>query len=253
MMQEDHTRVGCSPVRVKICGLQDEATIQALDGLPIDEIGFVFAKSRREVKPALAAELIRAVKKLSTPSGGSPRTVGVLVNADLVQIKALLAEAPLDVVQLHGGESPELCAEIRQQCGVEVWKVFSITPDEHAPQADAATSSAMGQNSSEQQAAIAHGAGRLTAYKDKVDAVLIDTAGGGTGHTFAWHVIDSYAREAERMGVPLYVAGGLQPDNVSELLVQYSPGGVDVSSGVETEGHKDVEKIKRFVERVKYA
>jgi len=241
-------------VRVKICGLQDEETIQALDGLPIDEIGFVFAKSRREVKPALAAKLIHAVKQLSTPPGSSPRTVGVLVNADLMQIKALLAEAPLDVVQLHGGESPELCAEIRQQCGVEVWKVFSITSDEHTQQVAAEASSGdVGQDVPEQQAAIAHGAGRLAAYKDKVDAVLIDTAGGGTGHTFAWHVIDSYAREAERMGVPLYVAGGLQPDNVSDLLAQYSPGGVDVSSGVETEGHKDVEKIKRFVERVKYA
>ncbi|SFI55555.1 phosphoribosylanthranilate isomerase [Paenibacillus sp. UNC496MF] len=215
--------------RVKICGLRDEATVRAMDGLPIDEVGFIFAKSRRHVAPELAAELIAGVRRLRNADGVAPRTVGVFVNPTLDDLRETLRIAPLDVVQLHGEESPSFCAEAKAAFGVAVWKVLSVTPEDGADRDS-------------------DGPGRLRPYIGSVDAFLIDTAGGGTGKTFAWPVIDRYQEAAD--GVPLYVAGGLQPDNVVELVRRYSPGGVDVSSGVETDGLKDMTKIRLFAERV---
>jgi phosphoribosylanthranilate isomerase len=225
--------------RVKICGLRDSHTIRAMDRLPVDEIGFVFAKSRRQVTPELAGELIREVKKLRTPSGAAPRTVGVFVDATMELLREVLQQAPLDVVQLHGNEGPELCAAARREFGVDVWKVFSVAEN--------------GQTGPAGSAAADYGSSRLEAYRGAIDAALIDTAGGGTGRTFAWEAIQGYLEAADRIGVPLYAAGGLHPDNVGELLEAYVPHGVDVSSGVETDGVKDIDKIRLFVERVKRA
>ncbi|REE94288.1 phosphoribosylanthranilate isomerase [Paenibacillus taihuensis] len=218
--------------RVKICGLRDSETVRGMDGLPVDEIGFVFAKSKRQVSPALAGELIGEVKKLRTSSGSSPQTVGVFVNPTLDDLRSVLAEAPLDVVQLHGEETAEFCAQVRNLLGVKAWKVFSVTAEDS-------------------DGTVSDGPARLSSFAGVIDGFLIDTAGGGTGVTFAWHVIDRYAEAAAQIGVPLYVAGGLHPDNVSVLLSGYTPSGVDVSSGVETDGIKDIQKIRLFAERVK--
>ncbi|WP_308639150.1 phosphoribosylanthranilate isomerase [Paenibacillus silvisoli] len=219
--------------RIKICGLRDAETIRQMDGLPFDEIGFVFAPSKRQVSPELAGTLIAEVKQLRLQDGGEarPQTVGVFVNPTREELKTVLASAPLDVVQLHGDEPPLLCADVREAHGVRVWKVFSVS--------DADSDRYAG------------GPDRLAAYEGVVDGFLIDTAGGGTGKTFAWHLIDEYAQAAAKLGVPLYVAGGLHPDNVLELLGSYSPDGVDVSSGVETGGIKDIDKIRLFIERVR--
>lgn len=225
--------------RVKICGLRDVQTIRAMNGLPVDEIGFVFAKSKRQVSPELAAELIAEAGKLRSPAGHAPRTVGVFVNGELEQLRELLAIAPLDVIQLHGEETPASCAAIKSRLGIEVWKVFSVTGEDHVPAPDGG------------EPFVIAGPARLARYGGAVDAVLIDTAGGGTGQAFDWSVIDSYAEAARAIGVPLYVAGGLHPGNVSELLDVYAADGVDVSSGVETDGRKDADKIRLFVERVK--
>ncbi|MBM7564500.1 phosphoribosylanthranilate isomerase [Paenibacillus sacheonensis] len=220
---------GDRQVRVKICGLRDAETIRSMNGLPVHEVGFIFAKSRRQISPALASELVAEVHKLRNPEGHAPRTVGVFVNPTIDVLRETLQAAPLDVIQLHGEETPQFCEEVRRTFGTAVWKVFSVTDSD----ADDSKSS---------------GPDRLEPYRGSVDAFLVDTAGGGTGKTFAWHVIDRYAEAAA--GIPLYVAGGLHPDNVGELLSQYSPDGVDVSSGVETDGVKDRTKIKVFAERV---
>lgn len=215
--------------RIKICGLKDAHTISLLDGLPIHEIGFVFAASKRQVEPQKAARLIASAHDIRTSGGLRPQTVGVFVNADLEQLRETLSIAPLDVVQLHGQETPELARLIKEELGVKVWRVFSISK------------SAMDGLSADQ---------RIAPYKDAVDAVLIDTAGGGTGQTFDWSVIAEYRAAATSINVPLYVAGGLHPDNVNELLETSSPDGIDVSSGVETDGIKDIDKIKLFVRKV---
>ena len=215
--------------RVKVCGLRDVDTLRAMDGLAMEEIGFVFAKSRRQVTPPQAAELIRHTSELRNARGVAPRTVGVFVNPTFAELQALLVVAPLDVIQLHGEESPELCQEVRDSLGREVWKVLSVGDESEEPSA------------------------RLAPYASSVDALLIDTAGGGTGRTFRWDLIPAYAEAARQYHLPLYVAGGLHPGNVEELIRGYGPDGIDVSSGVEKDGVKDIALIKEFIERVEKA
>ncbi|WP_141501053.1 phosphoribosylanthranilate isomerase [Paenibacillus luteus] len=216
---------------IKICGLRDVATIQAMDGLPIHEIGFIFAPSKRQVDKVTAAQLIDAVGALRAASGARPRTVGVFVNETLEGLKAILDVAPLDVVQLHGDETAAFCQEVREKLDVQVWKVFSMKQDAEGNKP---------LNAME----------RLTPYKAAVDAILIDAPGGGTGKTFDWDMIEEYNKAADELGLTLYVAGGLHEGNVQELLRTYAPNGIDVSSGVETDGQKDIDKIRLFVRRV---
>ncbi|REK59207.1 MAG: N-(5'-phosphoribosyl)anthranilate isomerase [Thermobacillus sp.] len=212
--------------RIKICGLRDAETIRAMDGLPIHEVGFVFAKSRRQVTAEAAVELIRAARSLRCADGMPPRTVGVFVDPEPEALRDVLRAAPLDIVQLHGSETPEYCRRIRSELGVRVWKVFAIRGGD-APAAE-----------------------RIAPYAGAIDAALIDTAGGGTGSVFDWRLVTDYKAAAGAIGVPLYVAGGLNERNVRELIDAHEPDGVDVSSGVETDGVKDPVKIRSFVGRV---
>jgi phosphoribosylanthranilate isomerase len=98
---------------------------------------------------------------------------------------------------------------------------------------------------------------QLDPYRGLCDSILLDTydpiVGGGTGETFAWNRIPAYQAWAAEAGMPLIIAGGLKPDNVGELITNYKPDGVDVSSGVETAGAKDILLIKAFIERVRSA
>lgn len=219
-----------------------------MDGLPFHDIGFIFAASKRQVLPAQAAELVAAVHSLKAAAGQRPQTVGVFVNPALAELRETLAIAPLDVVQLHGSETPAFCQAVREQFAVKVWKVFSIR-DEAVVQSEEVTGRGVDKGTDAHTSAD-EAAARLAPYEGKVDAVLIDTAGGGTGKAFNWEVIDDYQAAAAQLNVPLYVAGGLNPDNVQELLAAYAPSGLDVSSGVETDGVKDIEKIRLFVRKV---
>ncbi|MGO4349200.1 phosphoribosylanthranilate isomerase [Paenibacillus sp. MCAF9] len=217
--------------RIKICGLMDVQTIQQMDGLPIHEIGFIFAPSKRLVEKSTASQLISAASKLKAAGGERPRTVGVFVNETFANLQELLLVAPLDVVQLHGNESAAFCQMVREQLNVQVWKVFSMKKEAEGSSPMSALE-------------------RLTPYRAAVDALLIDAPGGGTGQTFDWEAIKEYMQAAEELGITLYVAGGLHAGNVQELLKTYAPNGIDVSSGVETDGRKDIEKIRLFVRRV---
>ncbi|NQX64879.1 phosphoribosylanthranilate isomerase [Paenibacillus alba] len=221
---------------VKICGLQSVEVLKSIVHLPIDHIGFVFAPSKRQVTPEKAGELIAFLKSEEKNGIAVPLTVGVFVNPTEEQLKQVLAVAPLDVVQLHSQETPEFCRFVREHFQVKVFKSVSISKSDHkVPSLDEVSA-------------------QLDPYKGTVDAVLLDTFdpvyGGGSGKTFAWDCIPVYQEWARFAGVQLLVAGGLQPDNVNELVTAYQPDGVDVSSGVETEGVKDIAKITAFVERV---
>jgi phosphoribosylanthranilate isomerase len=241
---------------VKICGLQDEATIRALRGLPIDMVGFMFAPSRRRVTPHQAGALVAALRD----RGGEPAplAVGVFMNPTMEELRTVVEEASLDAVQMHGGESTEFCREVRERMGVALYKVVSVgaigdltvgSADSSA--ADSGTDSMSDDNP---EAAVASA---LDAYRDVVDAILLDTydphVGGGTGRTFSWDRIPAYSAWTRTHGKKLIIAGGLSADNVRELVDRYRPDGVDVSSGVETDGAKDITKIASFVERVKHA
>ncbi|MFB9275268.1 phosphoribosylanthranilate isomerase [Cohnella cellulosilytica] len=219
------------PPLVKICGIKEETTLRGMAGLRVDYIGFVFAKSRRQVTPERAAQLREASRSVAMAGGQPPLTVGVFVNPTLEQLEQTLAVVPLDAVQLHGDETPEFAREVRERLNVDVWRALPVQ-DEDDPSA---------------------GAAHLETYAGAVSTVLLDTAGGGTGRTFRWDVIPAYRRAAASSGLRLFVAGGLSPDNADELVAAYRPDGVDISSGVETDGAKDNGKIAAFVERVNNA
>jgi phosphoribosylanthranilate isomerase len=216
--------------KLKICGIKEEATLYGMKGLPVEYIGFVFARSKRQLTPRRAAELLEASRQVPMAEGKRPLSVGVFVNPTLEQLAETLTIVPLDVVQLHGDESPEFCREVRDRFRVDVWRALPVNDDS----VDASG-----------------GTERLAAYKDAVSTILLDTAGGGTGQAFRWEVIPSYQEAAIRNGLQLFIAGGLNPDNAKELIATYHPDGVDLSSGVETDGVKDNAKIATFVERVK--
>jgi len=218
--------------RIKICGFKEKEHIQALHGLPIHEAGLVFAPSKRQVTPEQAAGLIHELRGIQTAEGKPPRAVGVFVNFAETEIAAIMETAPLDVLQLHGDETPAYCKSLRNTYpGVHIWKVFSIKTE----------------------TTLAEALHAMQPYSEVIDAVLLDAPGGGTGQVFQWSAIEAYQTAAARFNLLLYVAGGLNENNVKLLLQNYKVDGVDVSSGVEIDGIKNKEKIETFVRRVRGA
>ncbi|GGO04365.1 phosphoribosylanthranilate isomerase [Saccharibacillus kuerlensis] len=227
-------RTDSTPKRpeIKLCGIRTAEAMLKAEELQADYIGLVFAPSRRQVEPKQAAELIG---ELDTRQMARPYVVGVFVNPSMDELEYVLSIAALDVVQLHGQENPDMCRKVRERFGIQVFKAVSIGSEDsgesHADRAERLCS----------------------AYEGAVDAMLIDTYdplyGGGSGKTFNWEIVPLYREAAHAHGLKLFVAGGLTPDNAGELVRNYGPDGIDVSSGVESDGHKDMEKMTLFVER----
>ena len=218
---------GTPGVTVKICGLRHPDDAWHLDGLPVAFAGFVFAESRRRVTPEEAAAIAAAL-----PPG--VRAVGVFVNPGNAELEAVLAAVRLDAVQLHGDEPPERCAQVRARYGLPVIKAVGVPDAPDAPARDVARA--------------------VARYAAVCDIVLLDTASpqrGGTGRRFDWHVIPAAFVAAHRAGARLWVAGGIAPENVGALVARHPLDGIDVSSGVETQGRKDPTRIRELVERVR--
>ena len=202
---------------VKICGLNDAAGFDAACAAGADFVGFVFfPPSPRAVTPAQAAAL-----SARTTSG--PLRVGLFVDADDDLLAATLAEVPLDILQLHGEETPARCAEIRARFGRPVMKAIGV-----ASAADLAV---------------------LAAYAPVVDRFLLDAKPmpgaalpGGNAAVFDWSVLAGVA-----VPRPWLLAGGLTPGNVAAAIAATAAPGVDVSSGVEkARGVKDPALIAAF-------
>jgi phosphoribosylanthranilate isomerase len=211
--------------RIKICGISDEADALAAVQAGGDFIGLVFAPSQRQVAPAKAREIASAVKKIS----GATKVVGVFVNAPVFQINEIADFCALDMIQLSGNESWEDCDKIVNP----VIKAIRI-----------------GRQSPEDICAELSAASRLLARRRFV-ALLdseVDGKYGGTGQSFSWNL----ALEVTKR-FPVIIAGGLDSKNVARLIERVAPWGVDVSSGVETGGVKDIAKIKAFIEAVRKA
>lgn len=223
---------------VKICGLQTEDAVQTLNELHVDQVGFVFAKSRRQVSAERASQLMQLLQKNST---NTPLTVGVFVNPTQEELIGVMQKAPLDVIQLHGNETAAFCRWVKEELQAKVYKVVSILAAKDADAIQPIDDKAV--------------AAQLAPYAGVIDALMLDTydpiVGGGTGEPFAWEHIPLYRDWTRLHQVSLLIAGGLNVSNVRGLIQQYEPDGVDVSSGVETDGVKDHIKIKQFVERVK--
>lgn len=197
-------------VKVKICGLTRVADAQAAAAAGADMIGLMFYEpSPRSVTLEQAAEIVRALSPWVV-------RVGVFVNPAAELVAEAVSRCGLNLLQFHGDEPPEFCTRF----AVMSMKAFRIRD-----------------------------AGSLQALpRYPTDAWLLDayTPGqrGGTGERFDWDL----AVEAKRSGKPIFLAGGLTPDNVADAVRRVQPFGVDVSSGVESApGIKDHDKVRRFI------
>lgn len=199
--------------RIKICGLTRREDILAANRWKPDYIGFVFAESRRQVGKEKAREL----KNMLRPG---ILAVGVFVNGDPEEEAGLFREGVIDLIQLHGQETEEDIRRIKLLTGgmAPVIRAVSVTGPESVRQW--ADSSA--------------------------DFLLLDNGPGGTGSAFDYRLLEECLPEK-----PFFLAGGLEPEGVKEAVKALKPFAVDVSSGVETEGVKDEEKIRRFIRNVR--
>ncbi len=204
--------------KVKICGLTREEDVEASVSAGADAIGLVFVSgSRRNLSIPQARELIHRVPAFVT-------VVGLFLDASNEFVSQVLAEVPIDLIQFHGRESADFCAQFNQRYikAVSVENISSV---------------AVAENQYSGSAALlldSHSPGQL----------------GGTGEVFDW----SRIRPADEpmTSKPLILAGGLNPENVASAVREIRPWGVDVSSGVESSpGKKDAGKIRRFVAAAK--
>jgi len=198
-------------VRIKICGVRDPRIGEAAALAGADAIGMVFAPGRRQVTPEQARAICQAIPPLVA-------RVGVFVDTPAAEVRQIAHYCGLDLVQLHGRESPDYCRELGLRC-------IKAVPARNRQTLE--------------QASI---------YP--VAALLVDTylegVAGGTGQPFNWRLLENLPLKA-----PLILAGGLNPANVGRAVALVRPYGVDVSSGVEVNGQKDLQLIKAFIKRAR--
>jgi len=199
-------------VKVKICGLRRKEDIEYANELKPDYVGFVFAKSKRQIEVEQALYLISFLDK-------EIKTVGVFVNEPVENALKIAQTLNLDVLQFHGDETQDYIDNFKN---FTVWKAIRIKDKEDLEKTK----------------------------QFKVNSFVFDTLTkneyGGTGKTFNWKVL-----KGMELNVPIILAGGLNENNVEEAIKIVDPYAVDVSSGVETEGYKDFKKLKSFIEKVR--
>jgi phosphoribosylanthranilate isomerase len=202
--------------RVKICGITNLADALAAVEAGADALGFNFyEKSPRHVSLKTAGEISRQLPPFVM-------RIGLFVNAPEELVTRAIGECSLTLLQFHGDEPPEFCT----QFGLMSMKAFRIRDAESLKE--------------------------IPNYQ--TDAYLLDAfspaARGGTGEKFNWDL----AIEAQKFGKPIFLAGGLTPENVADAVRKVRPFGVDVSSGVElSPGKKDAEKVRAFIQAVRAA
>lgn len=211
-------------MHVKICGLSTPESVAAAVGAGASYLGFVFfPKSPRNVTLEQARGLA-----LDVPVG--VMKVALVVNAEDAALEALLEAVPVDMLQLHGNETPERVAEIKARFGLPVMKAVGVAGADDLP--------------------------ALDTYAAVADQLLLDAKApkgydlpGGNGLSFDWRLI-----AGREIAAPWVLAGGLMPDNVAEAIRLTGARQVDVSSGVESApGVKDLDRIAAFVRAAKGA
>ncbi len=201
--------------RIKICGITRESDAHYAASLGVDAVGFVLAESPRRIEPPMVRKICLSLPPFVT-------TVGVFVDMGLEALREIAALCRLNWIQLHGNESPDYCKAL----GLKVLKAIRVKDMQSIE--------------------------TMAMYRDCVKGFVLDAyvkgQQGGTGKSFDW----SLANEAKKYG-PIILSGGLTPEYVREAIRMVEPYGVDVSSGVESApGIKDRDKMRRFVEQVRY-
>ena len=221
--------------KIKMCGISKVETIPAIVDAKPDYMGLVFAPSKRQVTVDQAKSLVKELHKQYGNRYSRDaeqysnqtlihqefiKTVGIFVNETLDNLVSIATEANLDVVQLHGDEDEAFIQSLKERTNVEVWKAVQIRSA-----ADAETWS-----------------------DSSADMLLFDAyhkdERGGTGEVFDWSCLDEFER-------PFMLAGGIDSTNVARAIRTVRPYGIDISSGIETDGVKDDEKIKAFTNIVR--
>lgn len=202
------------PMEIKICGLKRvEDALMVNEFENIKYVGFVFANTPRKITIEKALE----IKKNLRPD---IKTVGVFAGQPMEEIIEIMEKADLDVCQLHSGETNEDCGFINKT----VWKSISVKDKESAEIAEIYTNA---------------------------DGFVLDTfkknQWGGTGETFDWSAVEDFSKNHFTI-----LAGGINSTNVNDAIEKVSPNIIDLSSSVEVDGFKNYDKIKEFMESLKY-
>lgn len=199
--------------QIKICGITTLEDARFASGALADYLGFIFyPESPRFVEPAKAGAIINWLS--------GPQKAGVFVNQPLDDVNSIARQTGIDLVQLHGNESPEYCELVEKP----VIKVFHITEDKTAAELKS----------------------DIERYSEMVDYYLFDTKTddlwGGTGKTFDWNILKDIT------GIkPFFLSGGLSSDNIRQAVETVNPTAVDLSSSLEiSPGRKDFDKVERF-------
>ena len=202
--------------KIKLCGLRRAEDIEAAKLLKPEYIGFVFyRKSKRYISPE-EAHILKSILDSGTSRSDTnlpdhTEVVGVFVNENPKTVADLLEKGIIDIAQLHGDEDEEYIKSLRKLTDRPLIKAFKIKTKEDLKRAEVSSA----------------------------DMILLD-AGMGDGVSFDWDLLKSFNR-------PYFLAGGLVPENVGDAVTSLHPYGVDVSSGIETDGFKDPEKMRKFV------
>ena len=202
-------------IAVKICGITNYEDASIAVGLGANALGFIFAPSPRQITPDEVRDIIRAIPPFI-------KAVGVFVNETQTVISEIQSYCGLDLVQLHGDESPEFCSTLMPYA----IKALRIKDASSLPS--------------------------IKAFQGKVRAILLDTYSkskpGGTGKTFDWEL----ALRIKKLGIPVILAGGLGPSNIDKAISTVRPYAVDVNSGVEERaGKKSYVLMKSLMEKVR--
>lgn len=197
--------------KIKVCGAQTLTDAKAVEEAGADFVGFVFAPSKRQVTPKQVSKIVKELKAI--------QTVGVFVDPTKEELNEILAEVSLDYIQLHGDESQELA---KQFSG----KVIKAFPS----------------NSSLAYSEL---------FNYPAEYILMDSPRkehyGGSGIAFDWEQLNDPHIDKSKF----ILAGGLTPENVKEAIRTVHPMAIDISSGVETNGVKDPDKINQLITKVR--
>lgn len=206
---------------VKYCGCQTEDDYMLLSSSRADIIGFVFADSKRKVE----------IEEVSSWVGSHEKQkliAGVFQNSSIEEMVSAAGKVPLDIIQCHGNESVSTILNLKKRTNKLVYKAI--------PYSDTTFE-------------------QIAVYGKYADALIVDSVSngqfGGTGNSFSWTQVPAILKEAKKENVPCFIAGGINPENINSLL-EYDPYGVDLSGGIEYEGKKSGERIKKLERMITY-